>query len=500
MNNLSPTLGLHQQPFQPEGPQPLIPEMPSAAPYPVGALGPLKDVVVAVENMVLADKAIPAASALSVASLLVQGHADVETLGGPRPTSLYVLTVAKSGERKSSCDAPLMKPVYDYERDQLKLHEVEKAAWNDAVELRDAKKTQIIREAAKATGEKKTASETDLHMLAKPPSSPMRPDRLVTDPTIEGLTKLYMSGMPSLGIFSDEGGQFLGGHSMNRENRQKSMAAFNGLWQGEPIRRTRSGDGHAILYNRRMAMHLMVQPIVARALMADPMANETGFTARFLCSEPPSTIGTRLYERSIRDDEKLATYSARATQILRSEMPIDPETHELNTRNLMLSEEAKNVLVGYFNRIEKEQGKGGEFESVSAAASKSAEQAARIAGVLTLWDDLKAEEVSLGTMKNAIRLAFYYLLEAKRLTDAAIVPANLQRAENLRVWLYDSWGKPFITKRDVAQLGPNALRTSDLASEGLRLLEQHGWIRRVDPGTVIDGKTRKEAWAVVPMG
>jgi hypothetical protein len=68
--------------------------------------------------MAQAPVAIPAASALAVASLAVQGFADVDTLGGPRPVSLYVLTVARSGERKSSCDAPLMAALHAHEKEQ----------------------------------------------------------------------------------------------------------------------------------------------------------------------------------------------------------------------------------------------------------------------------------------------------------------------------------------------------------------------------------------------
>jgi hypothetical protein len=29
-------------------------------------------------------------------------------------------------------------------------------------------------------------------------------------------------------------------------------------------------------------------------------------------------------------------------------------------------------------------------------------------------------------------------------------------------------------------------------------LEDHGWIERLEPGTVIDGKGRKEVWRLVP--
>jgi hypothetical protein len=104
--------------FQPEGPQLLLREIAPGMAYPVQALGPLRAAVEAVQGMTQAPVAIPAQSALAVASLAVMAFADVETLGGNRPTSLYALTIAKSGERKSSCDAPLMATLRAVEKEQ----------------------------------------------------------------------------------------------------------------------------------------------------------------------------------------------------------------------------------------------------------------------------------------------------------------------------------------------------------------------------------------------
>lgn len=93
----------HPQDFTPESPQPLMREIPPGAPFPMEALGPLRQAVEAVADISQAPIAIAAQSALSVASLAVQGFADVETLGGDAPCSLFCLTIAESGERKSTC-------------------------------------------------------------------------------------------------------------------------------------------------------------------------------------------------------------------------------------------------------------------------------------------------------------------------------------------------------------------------------------------------------------
>lgn len=491
MNALEPI------PFKAEGPQPLVREIPPGAPYPVEALGSLRAAVEAVQGMTQAPVAIPAASALAVASLAAQGFADVETLGGPRPLSLYVLTVAQSGERKSACDAPLMAALRDHEKEQAHaLHDTVES-WRNAHALWKGERDRILGEAKKGMGEKRTAAQADLKALGTEPAAPPSADRTVTEPTFEGLTRLFATGQPSLGLFSDEGGQFLGGFAMGKDNRQKTLTALNDLWQGNPIRRTRAGDGHATLYGRRLAVHLMVQPGVAREFMADPMAADTGFLPRFLGCEPPSAIGARFHANARRDDAALATFAARLSSILETPMPMDAETRELQPRTLALSTGARAMLVEFSDAIEAMQAKGRDLAHVTGAASKAAEQAARIAGVLTLWRDLHAPEVKPDDMADAITLAQFYLFEASRLASAATVSAETDRAETLRNWLLESWPHPEVTSGEVVNRGPNALREAVKAHAALAALERHGWLVPLEPGTVVRGAARKAAWRIV---
>jgi len=58
-------------------------------------LGPLRITVVALQAMTQAPIEVPAQPALAVASLAIQGFADLETLGGTRPLSPKALNVAR---------------------------------------------------------------------------------------------------------------------------------------------------------------------------------------------------------------------------------------------------------------------------------------------------------------------------------------------------------------------------------------------------------------------
>lgn len=487
-----------ETPFAPEGPQPLVRATPPSAPYPVTALGPLRDAVEAVQGMTLAPVAIAAQSALAVASLAVQGFADVETLGGARPVGIYFLTVAKSGERKSACDRPFLGAIRAREREEAIAHRADRDEWKRRHAIWKASYDSIV-SGSRKKGDR-AASEAELRALGPEPQPPALTDRTVSEPTFEGLTKLFAEGQPSLGLFSDEGGQFLGGHAMNSENRQKTLAAFNALWDGHAIKRTRAGDGHQSLYGRRLAIHLMAQPTVARAFMADPLAADTGFLPRFLMCEPPSTIGTRLHANAKANPSALASFERRLGDILATPMPIDPDTGGLQLRCLPLSIEARAMLVQYHDGVERSQSYGGDMANLTGTASKSAEQAARLAGVLTLWRDLEAVEVHAADMASAIELARFYLLEAARLAEAANVSAEIDRAEQLRRWLLERWTEPEVLVRDVVNKGPNALRDSPKARAALLQLEQHGWLVRLDAGTVVRGSSRKEVWRVVRSG
>ena len=244
-------------------------------------------------------------------------------------------------------------------------------------------------------------------------------------------------------------------------------------------------------------MHLMVQPAVARAFMADPLAADTGFLPRFLMCEPPSAIGTRMQTNARRDDVALGAFGARLRAILDTPIPMDPGTRELQPRILGLAPYARTLLASFADATEAAQADGGDLAHITGTASKAAEQAARIAGVLTLWRDLEAQHVNPSDMADAITLTQFYLSEASRLANAATVSAEIDKAESLRKWLLESWLHPEIMVRDVVRLGPNALRESPKARAALGILERHGWLMPLDPGTVVRGAARNEAWTIV---
>lgn len=254
------------------------------------------------------------------------------------------------------------------------------------------------------------------------------------DPTVEGIIRGLATYRPSLGIFSDEGGMFLGGSGMSDDNRQKTVTTLSAFWDGSAINRTRAGDGASTHHGKRLSCHLMVQPVVAAGLLGDKMANGQGFLARFLLTEPTSTIGTRLH-REPKPESQLAInrFSRRIDELLRSDFPLREGTrNEIEPALLSLDAEAKALLRSFADQLEIAQAAENDLADVRPFASKAAEHAARVAGMLTYYAGHPT--VSAATMAHAIELVSYYLGETKRLADAATLSQEMQEAESLRVW------------------------------------------------------------------
>ena len=94
---------------------------------------------------------------------------------------------------------------------------------------------------------------------------------------------------------------------------------------------------------------------------------------------PKSTIGERIYSNAPDETPHLDRFEKRCLEHLRTKTLLD------STPILYLSKEAKKIWEDYFNDIERAQAKGGDLEDFTSAASKSAEQAARISAVFSFF-------------------------------------------------------------------------------------------------------------------
>ncbi|MDJ0821573.1 MAG: YfjI family protein [Paracoccaceae bacterium] len=478
-------------------PIPLIRPKEQSEPFPAHALGPLELAATAIVHRTDAPFALAAQSALAAASLATQAHADVETLQSPKPVSVFALSVAESGERKSACDMLALQGVREFERKRQLQYAERFQSYQNEADLYDSQRRAILSKKQDAD-----AARAGLDNLGPEPKAPIAPELLLTDPTMEGLLKHYEVSQPCLGIFSDEGGQFLGGFGMTSDNRLKTAAAMSKFWDGGSVNRTRSSTGPSrTFYDKRLTTHLMIQPRIAEALLADETLRDQGLLSRMLIAWPVSRIGQRKISMTVdpaadaRAEQHLSAFHRRIDALLDSGLP--ETSSPRHRRALALSPEARDVLIQYYNTIEERQADGGAFHLIRGFASKAVEQAVRLSGVLQLYLDDTSEQVEVAQIASGIALMDWYLSETKRLLEATAVPEPLQKAEKLRLWLVHKWRDHCIDIRTIVRLGPNAIRNATLARETVQVLERNGWLRRENGPQIVNGSNSHTVWRVV---
>jgi Protein of unknown function (DUF3987) len=335
-----------------------------------------------------------------------------------------------------------------------------------------------------------------LDALGPGPEPPLEPILTCDEPTFEGLAKVFSKGRASLGIFSAEGGQFVGGHGMSDEAKMRTAAGLSKLWDGAMIKRVRSGDGNLILPGKRLSLHLMVQPIVADALFRDPLLQGQGLLSRLLTSVPDSTSGTRLWkDPEPESDTALKRYGARILSIFKRPAPTK-KRNEVDPRELPLSEEATGRWIIFADHVEERLAPGAEFNEIRGLGNKLGEHAVRIADVLSLVENLNAAEISAGHLEAGMTLAEYYASEADRLLGAARVRSEIKIARRLLDWLLREWDEGVISLPDIYQrLRP--IDDAETARKYVAILKRHGWLEKIPAGAKVAGQRRREAWRII---
>lgn len=471
---------------------PTLPEVADRKAYPLDALGELLGSAARdIAKCIMAPPELAAQSVLSIAAFAAQDKANVGIDGRTYPLSLFALTVAESGDRKSACDRVASRPLEQWQREHAREHRTALKKYHDEKDAYDAVRRKIASDGKKH----KTQSEKVSALAAlTPPVRPTEPLVIAQEPTLEGLQRSFRLGRPSQALFNDEGGQFFGGHAMNKDNMLKTIAGLSKYWDGAPIYRTRAAEGEtSAMYERRLSVHLLVQPRVAADVLSDRMLLEQGLLARFLIAESRTLAGTRLmkedqerHERDAEQQPSVQRFQQRIAGLLEIE-PCLAEDGGLELPCLTLDERAYSLWVHFYNETEREQGPGRELEIVKPHASKTAEQALRLAGVFAVLEDTQA--ITRDQMQRAWTLAIYYLLNALRSAQLAEQDHAHRQARELLEWLRAEPGARATIDHMQKRL-PHKLRrkVADLRAM-LALLEGNAAVR------VIEHNTRGDACA-----
>ena len=293
-------------------------------------------------------------------------------------------------------------------------------------------------------------------------------------------------GHPSASLWSDEGGLFVASQGMKEDNAMGMFAIINRIWDGNDFEPTRKTAKTKRISGRRCTANIMLQQTVFEKWQGkqNDMSRAIGTSARFLTQRPKSTMGEREYQAPPERTPKMQTFHDRVRNIMETPLPMDDEGR-LMPPILQLSEEAKRIWTAYFNKVEESLKQGGEFAEVKDFASKTAEQAARISGVLHVFEFGPEGEIQPETMLQSINIAEWYLHEANRIFVTARLPEEFKNAFILQKWIKNHCQLSQLSQLSqglILKEGPNQLRNKTIRDNALKILEEHGAVILITEG------------------
>ena len=472
----------------------------AAKPFPIDALGPtLANAVRAIERRTMAPLELSVSSVLAAVALAAQSVGSVVLRSGHVVAlSLFLLAIAELTERKSSVDSIAMSPVRDFERELAEAyaklkpqHDITAATWS-------AQRSHIL---ANKNIDRET-QEAMLKQLGAKPVAPKRPRLTVSTATPEALVKTFEIARPALGVYSAEGAQFLGGYAFSKEKKNETLGIVNALWSGETYSKVTIAHGEQILVNKRLAMHLMLQPHIAKAVLNDDDLAVSGFMGRALICRPRSRIGTRIWTEEPGRDVSRALGAYGHCLLTLFQAAKETDAGELELRTLTLSDGAEAASLVFYNEIERAQGPGGRYVKIKPQAGRAEEQARRIAGSLELFYCPSSKAIGELNMKRGVAIAKWYLDEALRVIEGETLADEVTDAEDILTWARsgakcvtrnDSGGLTF-SLRDLTQYGPGRLRPKGEQAERIRIRCRAALNYAIDAGRLYVDGSCAEAW------
>jgi Protein of unknown function (DUF3987) len=489
---------------------PLTVEVRPGAAFPMAALpAGFRAAVEALARSNEVDPSMAATVALAAASTAVSKLAPGVTAAGlVCPLTLFTAVVVESGGRKTSLDTVVFRGVRRVEADDLATaYRGARRRYEAEVKVYERRVRSILGQRGAATraggGAGPDPMVDDIAALAEP-VSPRRFTVVTGDTTIEGARDLLAEGHGLLAIVSSEGATLIAGHSLSdRDRRLAAAAGFSAMWDGRTMTVTRAGREICVT-DPRVVLALGVQPRIAARFFGDIELRDQGLLSRLLVCWPPSRIGQRTLDPPApADTATVEQFAATVAARLRAALEVGAGLFGSppHAAPLPLSPAAEAAWRSFAKATEQNQREGQPYETVRGWASKAAEQALRIAGVLTMFGDPDAVEVPLPVMDAGVALAGWFAGEWTRLSKQETAPPTNTLAATVLKYLRREFGRrgDTFSVRDIYRAGVPGVELRDTAEAVLGLLASSGYIDGVDaPQGKVAGRKPHPKWRLVP--
>lgn len=449
-------------------------------PYPVDVFPPvIRDVINALHKETTIPVEIIGNIALTAVSLACQTRVDIIPPYSkiPESCSLYLMTIAESGDGKTTIYKQLMKPFYEFSSSLKQEYELrlagyksEHSTWKVIRQALDSNLRQSIKKGYSGEDE---AEKINRHALNEP-RKPARPNIIYEDTTLKALIE-GLSDYPAAGFISDEAITFF------KSKIKNNPGLLNKAWDGSPYD-FRRADGEIYELTPQLTCSLMAQPGVFMDYLTKhgDTARSSGFLSRFLFSRAKNLVGSR--DTSCHygySDDALAAFHARIEVILNRQENFSHQG-ESGKITLTLTEDASQYFRDRYNAIEKRSAPEAAWSHIRDITAKSGASALRMAALLRYFHDDEADCITQTVLEKAFTLMDWYLNQACVLFYP--MSENYQFEKDVRelcTWIKARFQKnngfPFL-KNDIEKFGPHRLRRTDKLIPVLNQLISQGGI------------------------
>ena len=455
--------------------------------FPVKALPRLlQDWVVAVSDSTQTPVDMAAVCALAVLSCSLQGKFRVaQNRSHSEPLNLYILIIAKSGERKSSIVRMMTKPIYQFEEEENHRRRLQIA--QEKTELTALRKRLDRYEKA---GKTDYASKVQSQIKEKEYQQTRLLRLLADDVTPEALTTLLADNQGVLSIISTEGGLFdtLSG----RYSKMISLDTILKAYTGVRIRVDRKGRESETINNPTLTMLLSAQDNVLEGLMKNEVFRNRGLPARILYSRPTSKIGTRKYQGPEVPLNLEREYHQLVHDLL--SLPRGKVVGEL-----VLDDEADRCAEQYFNEFEARL--IGDLAAIDDWGGKHFGNMLRIAGLLHCArhrSNPSATPISKDTIERAIRISRYFLEHAQFAYMQLGADKTLREAKAILKRLAEQDQKE-LSRYDIFRLCRGEFAKVEDTREAIGLLVEHGYLHEITYSAPTGGRPRGKRYLLNPL-
>jgi len=445
--------------------------------------------------------------ALAVLATVTAGAVEVEPRPGWRePLCLFLAVGMDAGTRKSAVFTAMTRPVADFERDRAAA--AIPGITETAVLRRIADQAAATAEAAagKAPASQQDQSRAEAIARAAEASSlvvPPVPRWLVDDATPEALAGL-LATYGRIALLSPEGDvfdQMAGRYSQAGPN----LGVYLKGHAGDLLKVDRRGRPPEYIERPCLTIGLAVQPEVLRGLASRPGFGGRGLLARFLYSLPQSLVGRRQPGAPPVPPAVADRYALELQALAASLTGSAGPAGEQGPTVLTLDQTAAELLLGFERDLEPRLAAGsGDLAQLAGWAAKLAGATCRLAGLLHLAGHLRdgwTRPISAEIVAGAVRLAGYLIEHARAVFDLMGADARTEDARWLLDWIARTNRTQF-SRRDAHAAAPRGRfpKATDL-DPALALLEQHGWVCRVDadPPGAKGGRPASPRFLVNPL-